>query len=100
MSIMPINIYSYLTPGIITYKDGVIGGRREMDDAIPYSGMRKGEILTYVTADGVSKGKIEKISLMENRIFYQLENGDYAVDTHCGAIKTYPKADLLKAFNG
>ena len=60
--------------------------------------LSKGELVSYITHDGIQQSKVVSMAKIKDRLYYRLENGDYVADTHYGLVRTVENKDLLKSF--
>jgi hypothetical protein len=58
----------------------------------------RGELLAYVTYEGIVESNVLNITIIKERVYYELENGDYAVETSSGPVKTAKNETVLEAF--
>ena len=61
--------------------------------------LSKGDRLSYYTYEGIKSSVIVNAVIVNNKTFYQLENGEFAIETKLGATRAMLNEDLLKALN-
>jgi hypothetical protein len=61
-----------------------------------YSFKRKS--VSYMTSEGIQHSKLVSMIKAHNRLYYQLENGDFVESTPLGFTKAYEDEELLKEF--
>jgi len=61
-----------------------------------YSFKRKS--LSYMTSEGIQHSRLVSMIKVHNRLYYQLENGDFVENTSLGFSKAYEDDELLKEF--
>ena len=57
-----------------------------------------GEMVRYITSDGIRSGTIANVTELDNKTFYRIENGDYVDDSPLVPIKVNPNRELENAF--
>ena len=54
--------------------------------------------VSYTTSEGIQHSRLVSMIKVHNRLYYQLENGDFVENTSLGFAKAYEDEELLKEF--
>ena len=62
------------------------------------SSLSRGERLFYITGEGMKSSLIVNVMNLNNKTFFQLENGEFAVETNLGIVRAMLNDEILRTF--